>query len=218
MGQLVQLSCLRLFNAPTMACDVSRVLVLRVWRTTVVSNIRTSLVALSFCVTLASEPISCFAADSLPVLKSAYDHDDYVIVVRMGREITQLRPESALVHYYVANSLVQLSQPAEAIAEYQKCVAIDKSGAIGQNSAQAIANLRRRPARPAAVVDKPSVSKPVVAHPVVTKPVVSVADLQMQIGLKRLRDVATREERLPLTDMTTKSVKFKARAICLTKS
>jgi len=136
----------------------------------------------------------------------------------MGREITQLRPESALVHYYVANSLVQLSQPAEAIAEYQKCVAIDKSGAIGQNSAQAIANLRRRPARPAAVVDKPSVSKPVVAHPVVTKPVVSVADLQMQIGLKRLRDVATREERLPLTDMTTKSVKFKARAICLTKS
>ncbi len=125
-------------------------------------------------------------------LKNAYDHGDYAIVVRLGREITQAHPTNALAHYYIGNALVGLSRPSEAAVEYQKCIDINKNDAIGVNSAQAINTLRRGPAPlPTVMPERTIVTKPPVRQPVVKEPVT-----QTQIDLKRLRDVATHEERL----------------------
>ncbi len=152
----------------------------------------TALLALSLWIASAYSQFSCFAADAMQPLKSAYEQGDYAIVVRLGREITQVHPANALAHYYIGNALVGLSRPGEAAVEYQKCIDINRNDAIGINSAQAILTLRRGPApRPIVMPEKIIVTKPVVRQTVINEPVT-----QTQIDLKRLRDVAAREDKL----------------------
>lgn len=82
------------------------------------------------------------AADSpenLELLKQVYSHEDYPAARQLAEEILATQPNNLVVRYYLANSLLKLRLPREALVEYRICYTQGKNSAVGRQSARALA-------------------------------------------------------------------------------